>query len=397
MYKYFPLFFLVVACTGNSTKNTSESPAKKPDTLVVADSSAKKVNQVVYKANDTLQAIASLIGGSWMGGVYNEAGNLPAYKGYADNFSKRWQGYDTSRIRTLEAFRQNELATSFADSTTLFYPFSGPDILYPTIFFPDASKYILVGLEPVGTLPNFSAPGKDSLRNYFSGVNEALFAILRFSFFRTESMRKDLRSGELDGTLHLLLLFLNRTGNAIVSARPFTTDTLGSKQYYPTFEQLAEARLPLKGVEIKFLNKGGQLKELNYLSLDATDYLLKKNASFLNYMAQQGPVNVYLKGASYLLHKSNFSIMRNLILEKAGAVVQDDSGIALSYFLKGEAKWDYRLFGQYTKPIATFSGRFQPLLDSLYKANGSKALDFGLGYNYRDKNSNFMIATKVKG
>jgi hypothetical protein len=42
-----------------------------------------------------------------------------------------------------------------------------------------------------------------------------------------------------------------------------------------------------------------------------------------------------------------------------------------------------------------FSEFYQPELDSLYKRIGAKPLGFGMGYNFRDKNSNFMIVNKL--
>ena len=83
-----------------------------------------------------------------------------------------------------------------------------------------------------------------------------------------------------------------------------------------------------------------------------------------------------------------------MILNGATTITQDDSGIAFKYFNDGTHQWNYHLYGQYSKPIQMFAKHYQPLLDSLYRQQGSKQLDFGLGYNYRDKNSNFMIATK---
>ena len=35
----------------------------------------------------------------------------------------------------------------------MFYMFSGPDFLYANAFFPNASTYILCGIEPVGPVP----------------------------------------------------------------------------------------------------------------------------------------------------------------------------------------------------------------------------------------------------
>ena len=41
-----------------------------------------------------------------------------------------------------------------------------------------------------------------------------------------------------------------------------------------------------------------------------------------------------------------------------------------------------------------FSQFYQADLDSTYKLQGAKPIGFGIGYNFRDKNSNFMIANK---
>ena len=39
-------------------------------------------------------------------------------------------------------------------------------------------------------------------------------------------MKNDLKNTEVDGTLHLLILFLKRTGNLFCSAKPVTVDSL---------------------------------------------------------------------------------------------------------------------------------------------------------------------------
>jgi hypothetical protein len=76
-------------------------------------------------------------------------------------------------------------------------------------------------------------------------------------------------------------------------------------------------------------------------------------------------------------------------------IVQDDSGMAIKYIINDEHKWKFNFYGEYTKPINMFTQHYQADLDSLYKLNGSKKLGFGLGYNYRDKNSNFMVIKKI--
>lgn len=52
-----------------------------------------------------------------------------------------------------------------------------------------------------------------------------------------------------------------------------------------------------------------------------------------------GVVNTYLKGASYLLHRNSFSLIRNIILDQSEQVIQDDSGVPFKWFLKEDTKW----------------------------------------------------------
>ena len=56
------------------------------------------------------------------------------------------------------------------------------------------------------------------------------------------------------------------------------------------------------------------------------------------------------------------------------------------------SKWNYVFYGSYLRPISMFSEFYQADLDSTYKQECSKPI--GIGYNFRDKNSNFMIANK---
>jgi hypothetical protein len=391
MPKYLFLLIVLAACSGEPRENKRDAAAVKKQT----DSVRVKMVATV-PVNDTLNAIAGLIAGSLdTTTIFSEVAESPDYIAFRQHFSKRWKAFDSARVARLSDFRHKQLDKDVKPEPTLFYPFSGPDILHAALFFPNANQYVLVGLEPVGTLPRFNAEQADSLEHYYNTLNTSLDAILNFSFFRTESMRNDLRNTEVNGTLHLLFLFLNRTGNAIVSAKPITVDSAGNRIDVASFDALRNARLKTKGAAIQFLTPDKRLKELLYFSVNAADYNLSNNTGFVNYLNGLQHFNVYLKGASYLLHKPTFKIVRNLVLKGATTIIQDDSGIALKYFENDTLHtWTFNLYGQYSKPIQMFAKHYQPLLDSLYRQQGATQLDFGLGYNYRDKNSNFMVITK---
>ena len=399
MYK---LFFLVltIALTISSCQTPSDQTESKSKTVLHTDSVANKATdslalKPMLCANDSLNAISNVMSGiADSSEVYNNVQSTLSFQSFSTNFNKRWMSFDSSRLTNLRTFRENEISKVVKKQTTLFYPFSGPDILHAQTFFPDADNYVMIGLEPVGSLPTFKNSQLDSLMPYYNRVNTSLDAILKFSFFRTVSMNKDLKNAEVDGTLHLLFLFLKRTGNLICSAKPVTVDSLGHVVYLNSFIELKKSKLLTKGVEIKFTDQNNYPKTVSYFSLNAADGGIKQNKGFMTYLTNMGTINTYLKGASYLMHKSYFSMVRNVILNQSEHVIQDDSGIAFHYFTESNSTWSYTFYGLYVRPIAMFSAFYQADLDSTYKQQGSKNIGFGIGYNFRDKNSNFMIATK---
>ena len=52
-----------------------------------------------------------------------------------------------------------------------------------------------------------------------------------------------------------------------------------------------------------------------------------------------------MKSASYPLHGNRFVAVRNFLLEHSARILQDNSGIPVSYFEND--KWHLRAFGRY--------------------------------------------------
>lgn len=393
----FIVFVTVFGCSPTIEKtNEVKKDSIATEAVILKDTlQIEKVSEV--PTNDTLNAVANIMSGiTDTSSIYKFIQSSSDFKAFSKNFDKRWMAYDSSRLMNLRKFKENEISKVVTSQSTLFYPFSGPDILHAQTFFPEADKYVMIGLEPVGSLPEFNKEETDSLDTYFNKVNTSLNAILKFSFFRTQSMKNDLKNDEVDGTLHLLFLFLKRTGNQFCSAKPVTIDSSGTPKYVKSFDDLKKLKTNTRGVEIQFIDIHKQLKTLYYFSLNAADGGLKSNKGFMAYLKGMGTINTYLKGASYLMHKNYFSMVRTVILNQSEHVIQDDSGIAFHYFLDDSHQWNYSFFGQYLKPIPMFSQFYQADLDSLYKKQGTKPIGFGIGYNFKDKNSNFMIASKQK-
>ena len=94
------------------------------------------------------------------------------------------------------------------------------------------------------------------------------------------------------------------------------------------------------------------------------------------------------------MHKSYFNKVRRTVLRRSRYILQDDSGIAMKYFQKGAWQFDY--YGTYRRPINLFAKQYQPELTAAYRdtLHKPKALPFGTGYNWRQTDSNLLLAKR---
>ncbi|MEA4886125.1 MAG: hypothetical protein VB063_05510, partial [Bacteroides graminisolvens] len=102
-----------------------------------------------------------------------------------------------------------------------------------------------------------------------------------------------------------------------------------------------------------------------------------------------GTTVTFIKSASYLMHMTYFSGIREGILNHTSAVLQDDSGIPLPFY--DTEKWDVTLYGTFEKPISMFGKYVQPELREAYEQADPKPLNFRIGYA---RQSNLQIARK---
>src|SRR5260221_7262158 len=110
----------------------------------------------------------------------------------------------------------------------MFYMFSGPDILYAQAFFPNASTYVLAGLEPVGPVPDVRHLSPGALSAGLGNLRKSLNSVLSFSFFITKDMKTDLLQTQLGGTLPILYVFLARAGCKIDQVELVWLDKAGT-------------------------------------------------------------------------------------------------------------------------------------------------------------------------
>jgi hypothetical protein len=398
-----PAFTLLAACSNSTTTEEHTKTETMADTAnkvagvaPKADTTAspKPTAQAATPAPDTAQVqnVAA-----YLAGLAPKAGTplatlaaQPRWQAFAQDQDKSWTKYRVTHTDPMNKWAATELDSVRQATTTLFYPFSGPDFLNAYTLFPTASTYVMFGLEPVGSVPSRANLANPAI---LPAVKKSLWSVLNFSFFRTNDMAIDLKSVNLDGAVPLIMLFAARTGNHVQAVRPVQLDAQGQLHEVSDTTRAAGSKA-IPGAEIKLQAPDGSEKTVYYFSADLSDYKLATKDAPLKYVRSLGPLTTYVKSATYLMHKSYFSKVRNLVLERSNYLLQDDSGIAMKYFPK--SAWQFTYYGTYRRPINLFAKQYQPELTAAYHDSLRRArpLPFGTGYNWRQTDSNLLLAQR---
>lgn len=319
---------------------------------------------------------------------------LPAYREYANYLSTKWQVAQKERWDAMIAWSHSEVKPHLNFNLPLFYMFGGPDFLNAHVLYPDAPRYILCGLEPIGRVPALETLPEDRIAAAVTGLGQALKSMLEQGFFFTKDMQEDLRKSEASGVLPLLYAEVARSGNDITEVQYVKLSATGEIQILSGDDPVKEGA---RGIKITFIRKrGAPAQELYYFRTDLSNAALKTDNRFFLYLTTQGEENCYLKAASYLMHGKDFSQIRDLLLAQSATILQDDSGIAYRDLAPG--KWKISLYGNYQGPVSSIPWAVQPELKKAYAVPGAvKPISFKTSYRSKQfANLLFAVATGAK-
>ena len=330
-------------------------------------------------ANDTARFLAGMPPApmSPLAGLTSE----PRWQQHARRFDALFGREESAKLSRIHAFAQQRLTEKH---DTLLYMFGGPDFLYATTFFPNASTYVLAGLEQVGDVPSLTNLSRGSLDQSLQSVEASLGTILNYSFFITKNMKTQLYGAPVSGTLPILYVFLARTGKTIHEVSFVGLDEAGNLvSPSPKFGAS-------RGVKIIFSDGGGIKKTLYYFATNLADDSIGRTG-FLQFCASLGPADSFIKSASYLLQTGRFNKLRNFLLDRSATILQDDTGIPIAYF--DPRIWRFQAFGRYVGPLNISGATYQARMGELFR--NAIPIDFGVGYRWRTNESNLVLAQKV--
>jgi hypothetical protein len=307
----------------------------------------------------------------------------PNWQAHANRFNSIFAQQDRGHLGRVRAFSKARLTTPH---DTMLYFFSGPDALHALALFPNATTYVLAGLEPAGNIPQLTSLPRSAVMNTLHRIEGEMSSLLSLSFFITKNMRSQLSSGPIYGTLPVIYVFLARSGETIHETTFVNIDKEGNEK--PADEA---KNSDTKGVKIVFSAGAGPRQTLYYFSTNlANDGV--KTSGFLAFCEKLGVADAFVKSASYLLHSGNFSTVRDFMLNHSATILQDDSGIPVRYFDRKE--WQLQPFGRYLGPISIFAQHYQPQMSEVFRHQATP-MDFGLGYRWRVNESNLLLAQKT--
>ena len=304
-----------------------------------------------------------------------------AFREHERAFQASWGRLEGGQLSRIRSWTKRELPKP---RQTLFYFFSGPDYLYANLFFPEATTYVLGGLEPVGRIPQATVGNLRGLGQ----LRHSLNSLMSYSFFQTKHMRAELGGNVFGGTLPLLYLFLARAGKSVEDTTLISLDDEGRE----VAAGGPGARPSVNGCKIVFTSGSDTPRRtLYYFQTDVSN----RGASvdqLIAFSKGLGNGDAFVKSASYLMHHEGFSKIREFLLANAGTLLQDDSGIPFRHFK--QADWDLKALGRYPGPIGLFSNHYQRDLAQLFRQQSPAPLPFGVGYRFRPNESSLLLATR---
>lgn len=370
---------LVAACGQKKPAVPVSASVEQTDTLP-ADTTKLVADEAL---TDAARFVAGLPVRNETSRLY-ELSQSDTWKAHARNMEQIWNAFQQTAPRLI-AFTEKELSDINENCRTVFYPFGGPDYLFPNTFFPEMNTYFLIGLEKTGSQVKIEKPSKETYKLYQNAVSD----ILNLSFFRTDDMKQELFNDTIDGVTPIISVLMVRSGREIVSIRNVRLTEQGA------IADTKEDGQPIEQgdmVEFKYFRHGtNKLQTLYYLKADLSNGGFPRNKALTAYVNQfdAGTTVTFIKSASYLMHMTYFSGIREGILNHTSAVLQDDSGIPLPFY--DTEKWDVTLYGTFEKPISMFGKYAQPELREAYEQADPKPLNFRIGYA---RQSNLQIARK---
>lgn len=294
-----------------------------------------------------------------------------------------WDVYRKNMGQPMSSWAKEEIR--YKGDGTVFYPFSGPDFVTVSQLYPGASRYVMVAMQAAGEPASLVNASANRIQNFQAKFLREWLKFSRLGFFRTDDLNQDLRDGQSQiGVTTILITFALYSGYDVNEVYPIALD--------PQTGDFVRSQGPWKSVRL-VMSKGNKPVTLDYVSVDLSDGHLATIEPMRNWLNKVSHNPVLLKAASHLLQEPYFSTLRDMLVENATMVVQDETGLNYTYLEKiGKVE----LYGGFLYPHELFNRKKQESLAKAYKEAGSvKPVPFAFSYNKTNERRSVQIVRRV--
>jgi hypothetical protein len=298
------------------------------------------------------------------------------------------------------------------------YPFGGGDLSSALAVYPDATELTTISLEAAGDVRVIDAIKSAKLDEEVDLIGNEIHRLYYAAHSTTKSLQAASHA-ELPGTIMFALAGLAVHGMEPVALRYFDIEPDGSLSYLSNAqldERAAEfavkklgAAAPKKiphywyeqvsafaNVEIQYKKPGEtEIRVHRHIGWNLGDPYLRKHPELLRHLAAKGTVTMLTKGASYLLWRGDFALIRSYMLDHLAWMLSDSTGIPPQFARR--AGMVQVTYGRYDGAFLEGTDvRHDDAFIELWKSQKTRRLPFRFGYVDKDKQAH-LVVTRPKG
>ena len=299
---------------------------------------------------------------------------------------------------------------------TVVYPFGGGDLLSALVAFPDATEITTISLELAGDPRRLRTLSPAAVERSLGALRAEIGGLISVGSNTSENLSNQQRN-DLPGQISSFLLGLVAGGYEPVAMRYFTLDDTGAIHYLSQGEideldkqaatthpkslkhdwQSPNFSHAFANVEIRYKKPGEATVHVHrHIGWNLGDDYLGKHPELVRHLEKKGMVTMLTKGASYLLWRGDFAVIRGYMLDHLSWMLSDSTGIPPTF--ARPAGMIQETYGHYSGAFLESAGgnRHDDAFIALWQAQKTRRLPFRFGYVDKDKQAH-LVVTRPKG
>jgi hypothetical protein len=291
------------------------------------------------------------------------------------------------------------------------YPFGGGDLLSALVAFPDATEVTTISLELAGDPRRLRTLKLAAIETSLGALRTEIGGLISVGSNTSENLSNQQRN-DLPGQVSSFLLGMVAGGYEPVSMRYFTLDDTGGVHYLgqgeiDELDRLAQKSQPrslkhdwlspsfsqaFANVEIQYRKPGeSQVRVHRHIGWNLGDPYLAKHPALVRHLENKGHVTILTKGASYLLYRGDFSVIRGYMLEHLAWMLSDSTGIPPTFARR--AGMVQETYGHYNGAFleSAQDNKHDDAFVELWHSQKVRRLPFRFGYLDKDKQAHLVV------